>query len=212
MSDSKPSSDAWPRWTLPGAGVLLAVTAAILLWMGRRPLCACDTPWWPWSWDTWGVHNSQHILDPYALSHILHGVLFYLFLWGALKWWTTSKQRLLLAMGLEAVWEVFENTPYLIEQYRAEGVDYYGDSVLNSMADIGWCALGYLIALWIPSWGSALFFVFTEVFMLWWIKDSLILNIILLTYPVDAIKEWQASSPAMSAPTEVAAPRDVPDP
>ncbi len=170
---------------------LLLVTATLLLSMGRVTWCACGA-WVPWSFDVWSSHNSQHLVDPYTLSHVLHGVVFYGLL-RALPAPHRERVGLLAAAGLEALWEIVENSPYIIERYRENtaSLDYTGDSIANSMADILACVGGYLLAAALPVWGSVLFFLGAELLMVVWIRDSLLLNVLMLLYPVSAIRDWQ---------------------
>lgn len=182
------------RHAAPAALGVLAVAAGasvVLAWMGRSAWCACASPV-PWSWDVWSAHNSQHVLDPYTFSHVLHGVVFY----GAIllvlrgRW---PRVGVVLAALLEAAWEVAENTEAVIQHYRESTIslDYYGDSIGNSVADIGFCVVGYLIAAAVPGWVSAVGFAVTELVLLAWIKDSLLLNVLMLAWPIEAVKRWQ---------------------
>ena len=183
----------WARNRFGFVGVIgvCVVTAAVLTGMGRVPWCACGVPV-PWSWDIWSAHNSQHLLDPYTFSHVLHGVLFYPLIWLVLRG-RYPAVGLIVAAILEAVWEVVENTERVIQHYRESTIslDYYGDSVGNSVADIVSCAAGYLLAAALPAWVSAVGFAVTELVLLLWIKDSLLLNILMLVYPLEAVKNWQ---------------------
>ncbi len=183
----------WARYRLGFAGVVgvCVVSAVVLLWMGRVPWCDCGSPV-PWSWDIWSAHNSQHLLDPYTFSHVLHGVLFYPLIWVVLRG-RYPALGLVLAALLEAIWEVVENTEAVIQHYRESTIslDYYGDSVGNSMADIVSCAVGYLLAAAVPVWVSAVGFALTELVLLLWIKDSLLLNVLMLVYPLEVVKRWQ---------------------
>jgi hypothetical protein len=184
----------WQAWQRPAAAVLgvCALTAAVLAGMGRVGWCACAS-WVPWSFDTWSLHNSQHILDPYTFSHVLHGVVFYGLIHvttrGALGRW-----GLAVAALLEAAWEVLENSPIIIERYRENTIslDYTGDSIANSVADILFCCSGYLAAMVVPVWASWAGFALTELVLLLWIRDSLLLNVIMLVYPLEVLKTWQA--------------------
>jgi hypothetical protein len=171
---------------------LTIVAAAISLnFQGRVWWCEAGD-YWPWSWEVWSRHNSQHVIDPYSFTHVLHGVL---------EFWLISlifprmplAWRLCLALFIESSWEVGENTQYVINRYREATIslDYYGDSIINSLADIVCCALGFLIAMRLRFWRSLALFVATEVVLLFWIRDSLLLNILMLIYPLDAIKAWQ---------------------
>lgn len=180
-------------WRRAAAGVTLVcvVAAALLFGMGRGWWCSCGSPV-PWSFDTWSKHNSQHLFDAYTFSHILHGVLFYglLFLVAkklALHW------RAVIAAGLEGCWELLENTDAVIQHYRENTVslDYYGDSIANSVSDILFCTGGFFVAAAVPVGVSFAGFAATELLLLLWIKDSLLLNIVMLVYPLEFIKTWQ---------------------
>ncbi len=188
MDDAAPTDRPW-LGPLAG-GLVVAVMVVILRAMGRVWWCSCGSPV-PWAWDTWSNHNSQHIVDPYAASHVLHGVLFYGILRAALG--TDREQiRLVLSAALEAVWEVAENTPMMIDRYReTASLDYAGDSIANSIADVGFCVLGYLVARRLPVWGSVAFFVAVELILVLWIRDNLTLNILMLIHPIEAVKTWQ---------------------
>lgn len=163
----------------------------VLAAMGRRFWCECGS-WAPWSWDIWTAHNSQHLIDPYFFSHVLHGVLFY----GALMWVPVLNRthRFLVAVALEASWEILENSPLIIERYREStmAVGYTGDSIANSVTDVAACILGY----WFSSrfswrWSIGLFVV-SEIVMLIAIRDNLLLNVLMLVSPIPAIQEWQS--------------------
>jgi hypothetical protein len=134
----------------------------------------------------------QHILDPYTFSHVLHGVVFFggLHLVMRGRW---PRVQVVIAALLEAAWEVAENTERVIQHYRETTIslDYFGDSVGNSVADIGFCVLGFLIAAAVPGWVSAVGFALTELMLLAWIRDSLLLNVLMLVYPLEAVKRWQ---------------------
>jgi len=173
--------------------ISLTILAGFLQYaMGRVWWCECSL-WKPWSGDIASLHNSQHLFDPYTFTHVLHGIAFYAILWLLVHRWTGVGVRFVIAVGVEAVWEVIENTSLVIERYRATTISlgYYGDSILNSLADIGACTLGYLLAMWLPVWVSAAIFVAVEATLLWWIRDSLLVNILMLIRPLESIKEWQ---------------------
>lgn len=174
-------------------GIVVA-TAAILLWMGRAPICECGTIKF-WHGETVSSENSQHISDWYTPSHILHGVVFYAFLWLILRRWSLGS-RLAVATLVEAAWEIAENTDTVIERYREATIalDYYGDSVLNSVSDMLWMWVGFLLASRLPVWGSLLLFVVAELFVGYMIRDGLTLNVIMLLAPQDWIREWQLAS------------------
>ncbi len=167
--------------------LILAVTAAVLHAMGRRLWCECGSPV-PWSTDIWSGHNSQHLLDPYFFTHVSHGFVL---------WWILRALRVrrpaLYALGAESAWEIFENSDMVLQRYRAATIslDYYGDSILNSLGDVGACMLGFVIASRLPIRVSVAVFVISELTLALWIRDGLILNAIMLAHPIDAIRAWQ---------------------
>jgi hypothetical protein len=179
-----------PRPLLLCAGVI--ITAVLILWSQGRV-------WWcqagdlvPWSWDIWSTHNSQHLVDPYSFTHVLHGVLEF-WLIGLVFRKVPVSSRLLIAVIIESTWEIAENSSYVIGRYRAATIslDYFGDSIINSISDIFCCATGFAIAFKLRFWRSLALFVATEIFLIFWIHDSLIINIIMLLWPIEAIKNWQ---------------------
>jgi hypothetical protein len=137
-------------------------------------------------------HTSQHLFDPYTLTHVLHGVMFF---WVAavLLGKLSAGWRLFAATAAEAAWEVLENTDAVIEKYRENtaSLDYFGDSIFNSLGDLLACVLGFWLAHKLGWRRSILFFLATELILLFWIRDGLLLNILMLLYPLDAIKQWQ---------------------
>ena len=171
---------------------IIVVTAIIALNLqGRVWWCAVGDAW-PWSWEVWSRHNSQHLIDPYSFTHILHGVLEF-WLIGLVFSRMPMAWRFVLAIFIESSWEVAENTDYVINRYREATIslDYLGDSIANSIADIVCCAIGFGIAHKIRLWWSLAFFVAMEIVLLFWIRDSLLLNILMLLWPVDSVKHWQ---------------------
>ncbi len=171
--------------------VILAATAAFELWMGRQPL-GPDHRFGLWSGNIWSSEQSQRLVDPYSFSHILHGLLFYAILWLAAGKMPVG-YRFLLAVVIEAGWEVLENSPFIINRYRAVTISlgYEGDSVLNSLSDVLMMAAGFWLAWKLKPWHSFALFAAVEIGMLFWVRDNLTLNIIMLTYPIQAIKAWQ---------------------
>jgi hypothetical protein len=139
-------------------------------------------------------HTSQHFLDPYTFTHVLHGVLFF-WLASLLFSRLSAAWQFFIAVSAEAAWEVLENTNYVIDKYRENtaSLDYFGDSIFNSVGDLLACALGFWIAFKLGWWKSLIFFLLVELVLLVWIRDGLLLNILMLIYPVDGIKNWQTS-------------------
>lgn len=172
-------------------GLVFAVAMTLLWLQGRLWWCQAGDMV-PWSWDIWSTHNSQHIVDPYAFTHVLHGVLEF-WLIGLIFRKMPISWRLVLAVAIEGTWEVAENSPFIIERYRTVtlSLDYFGDSIINSMADMLCCATGFTIAYKLKFWRSLILFLATEAVLIVWIRDSLILNIIMLVHKSDVIKTWQ---------------------
>ena len=156
--------------------------------------------WWCKFGDTsiyvhqaWGSsHTSQHFFDPYTFTHVLHGVLFF-WLAGMIFKNLANDWRFVIAMVAEAGWELVENSNYVIQQYRENtaSLDYFGDSVANSVGDVTACAAGFWVAVKIGWWRSLAFFVFIELALLIWIRDSLLLNVVMLICPLEWVKAWQ---------------------
>ena len=176
------------------AGLIAAGTGAVLRSMGRSWWCDCSSAI-PWAWDVNSSHNSQHLFDPYSLTHMLHGVIFFLVLRGLFPS-IASRTRFLIAVIIESGWEVLENSPLIIDRYRSVTVSlgYYGDSIANSMSDIVCCAVGYLIARSLGWRWSLVLIAAVEFFLLVTIRDCLTLNVIMLVKPIEAIKQWQMGS------------------
>jgi hypothetical protein len=169
---------------------IAAVATAALLAEGRIWWCVCGRPT-PWA-GAWDSHTSQHLFDPYSFTHVLHGVVFFwLLAWLAPR--VRGDWRLVLAIGIEAAWEIAENSPFVIDRYRTAtaALGYTGDTIANSMCDVLSCGLGYALARKVGARASAAVFVLVEVALLLTIRDSLLLNVVMLLFPVDAIRQWQ---------------------
>ena len=173
---------------------LVAIAAAVLLAMGRPAICTCGEVKL-WVGEVQGPDNSQHLADWYTPSHIIHGFLFYALGWAAMRR-RPMGERLLAAILIEAAWEVAENSRFVIDRYReaTAAFGYSGDSVLNSVADIGWMAAGFLLAARLPVWATVAIAVGFELLTLALIRDNLTLNVVMLLAPVEAIRDWQAGA------------------
>jgi hypothetical protein len=183
------------REILPWLAIVavLVVTAFQLRSQGRLWLCSCGYLLL-WSGDPWSSDNSQHLLDPYSFTHMLHGFV----LCELLAWLVTRLSgvwQLWLAVSIEALWEVVENSEFVIRRYRAEtaALGYHGDTIVNSLSDILVCGLGFVLARHLGLRRTLALFVVTEVALTFWIRDSLLLNILMMVYPIDEIKAWQAA-------------------
>jgi len=175
------------------SGLTLLLMAVWLLWIGRVPICECGYIKF-WHGVTFSSENSQHLSDWYTPSHVLHGLIFY----GAL--WLIARRidvgwRLAIATIVECAWEIVENSDAIIERYREVTIslDYFGDSVVNSAADVVAMWVGFWLASRLPVWASIAIIFFFELLTLWVIRDGLALNVIMLFYPLDAIRDWQAA-------------------
>jgi len=137
-------------------------------------------------------HNSQHILDPYSFTHVLHGMAEF-FIIGLLFPRVSPGWRLCIAVGVEGSWEAVENTAYVINRYREVTIslNYFGDSIVNSLSDVVCCAVGFMLAGWLRFWRSAAVFVVTEAVLILTIHDSLVINVIQLLFPTETVRHWQ---------------------
>lgn len=182
------------RWgsAAVGVAVLTVLTLFTLRAMGRVWWCACRTPT-PFSTDVNSMHNSQHLLDAYSFSHLLHGIIFFWVLW-AVAPRLSAGGRFFIAMTVEAAWEVVENSPLVIDRYRTAtaALGYSGDSIVNVLGDLASCAAGYLLARRAGWKWSAAVIVAVELVMLWLIRDNLFLNVLMLLWPIDAVRQWQS--------------------
>jgi hypothetical protein len=185
------------KWIISAFIAVLVLTAGVELWMGRS-LLGPDGKFGLWDGNIWSSENSQRLVDPYSFSHIVHGMLFYAALWLVARK-LPLRHRLLIALALEAGWEMLENSPLIINRYREATISlgYVGDSVLNSLSDVLMMTIGFLFASRVPARVSVAAVILMEIGCALWVRDNLTLNIIMLIHPFDAIKHWQmAGAPA----------------
>jgi hypothetical protein len=172
-------------------GLVLLLMVVSLRAEGRMFLCTCGH-FALWTSDTCSSNTSQQLLDPYSFTHVLHGFLFF-WLIALLFRRMTSGWQVWLALLLEGAWEIFENTPFVIDKYRTEtaALGYTGDTIVNSFGDLLCAFAGFMIARKLGLRWSLIVFVLVELFLIVWIRDSLLLQILMLVRPVEAIKLWQ---------------------
>ena len=177
--------------------LVIALAVATLFAMDRPPICTCgEVKLWHGVVQSDG--NSQHVTDWYSPSHFTHGLIMYFLAWLLWRKWKLlggkpARWALPIAVLVEAAWEVSENTPMVIDRYRAVTVSwgYSGDSIVNSTADIGWMVIGFLVASRLPARASMALAIALELLTLWTIRDNLTLNVIMLFWPIEAIRQWQ---------------------
>ena len=182
-----------PARAAAAVATIVVAAAALLYLMGRPPICTCGEI------DLWvgqvnSSRTSQMLSDWYSPSHIVHGFLFYGALWLVARKWPVER-RFVAAVTIEAVWEIVENTPLIINRYReaTAALGYNGDSVLNSVSDIAMMALGFLLARKLPVWASIAVVLVLELIPFFVIRDNLTLNVWMLLAPNDAIRGWQTA-------------------
>jgi hypothetical protein len=188
--ESKADQPLFTRSSLAvSAGVLIVFAVALHL-IGR--IAWGKHGFGLWTWEARGSDTSQLFADPYSITHMTHGVIFFGILWPVrdripLPW------RFLISLVLEAGWELVENSPFVIERFRAAtaSLDYTGDTILNSVGDVLFCQLGFCLAAKLPWKWTVAFVAFTEVGLLFLIRDNFTLNVLMLLYPIQAIKDWQ---------------------
>lgn len=175
-----------------GALLVMGLTGGIEYSTGRSLLGPDGMFGW-WEGSVWSSENSQRVADAYSFSHIIHGILFYAFLWLVARK-VPMKYRFVMALVLEAGWELLENSPIIIDRYRAVTIaqGYIGDSVLNSVSDVVMAGIGFVISMYSKFWVSVFLIIAMEVGCLFWVRDNLTLNIVMLAYPSETLKNWQS--------------------
>lgn len=170
--------------------LIIASCAIILHLMGR--VWMHESGFALWTISAWSTETSQNLGDPYTFSHILHGIIFFAILW-FFRNKLSLRTRFYIALFIEIAWEILENSPFIIERYRANtaSLDYFGDSILNATGDLLSQMLGFYMAYKLPWKWTLAFVVAVELILLYLIRDNLTLNVIMLLVPIDSLREWQ---------------------
>ncbi len=181
------------KWVLALTIVIFAAVALYEYALGRLPF-GPDGSIGLWEGDIWSAEQSQRFADPYSFSHFIHGLLFYGLLWLVARK-MPLRYRFVLAILLEALWEMLENSPIIINRYREVTISlgYIGDSIFNSLSDIFFVGLGFVVAARSKLWIIIVLIILMELGTLWFVRDNLTLNIIMLVHPIDAIRFWQSA-------------------
>jgi hypothetical protein len=173
------------------SALIIAAIAAIHVGLGRPLICNCGLVKLFWMGPKEAPEESQHFLDLYSTSHLLHGLIFYFLIWLLTRGRLSFGAGLVISVLLEGSWELFENSNLLMRRYGDAGVEYHGDSLVNSIGDIVSMMTGYVLAAFLPVGVSIAVLIGTEAWMLWYLRDNLTLNIMNLIHPIEWINEWQ---------------------
>jgi hypothetical protein len=195
VTDATTRSATTPAtWVLFAIALLLAVQSLALYLMGQPLICTCGYVKL-WEGVVLGPGNSQHLTDWYTPSHVVHGVIYYAAL-TLIAPRASPATRFLLALGIEIAWEIFENTPFVIDRYREQALaqGYNGDSVINSIMDVLAMMVGFALASRLPVWATLAIVAVLELFVAYAIRDNLALNILNFLYPLDAVRAWQGGA------------------
>jgi len=194
MAANTLATDRSNLWAWAAIGVVLSVTVLLLRGEGRLWICACGKLS-IWAGQVCSANNSQQFLDPFSFTHVLHG---FVYAW-LLSLLSTRPPRLTttwqftFAVTLGSLWELLENSDFIINRYRTEtaALGYHGDTIVNSLGDLACAVAGFVIARQLRWWRSLILFLIIELVLLIWIRDSLLLETMMLIHPISAVKAWQ---------------------